>query len=428
MASSRLPETVQGILDTPMGEDVALPELAEIDKSGGYEIAEVATALNVVQKSAAELAVEQAVLRRNIADSFVNLGRRNQNLLSRQLESITDMERSETDPDELKKLFTLDHLATRMRRNAESLLLLAGLEPHRQWSAPVAIVDILRGALGEVEDYDRVSIRKLDAATLKGKAAADITHLIAELLENALRYSPGDVEIIGRQMGEGYTLAIVDNGVGMGPEEMAQANIRLAGAESFTVAPSKYLGHYVVGRQADRLEVGVQLSDSPKGGVTATIELGAILSTDDGTSIQDEPDFSAEALVPERFQRDAEEPTDPEAADKVDIAWGVDEDPDDDESEHVEAGTLAEALPPAPATAEAAAGPEVEKTASGYAKRVRGAQAPSGNVLAAREADTQDAPTFGGAAGVRNALSGLQAGRQKARDEASPIDDEEVGR
>jgi hypothetical protein len=145
MASTRLPNTVQDILDAPLGDDVAMPELAEVDRSGGYEIAEVATALNTVQASAAELAVEQAVLRRNIADSFVNLGRRNQNLLNRQLESITEMERQESDPEELQKLFTLDHLATRMRRNAESLLLLAGLEPLRQWSAPVALIDVLRG-------------------------------------------------------------------------------------------------------------------------------------------------------------------------------------------------------------------------------------------------------------------------------------------
>ena len=200
MASTRLPNTVQDILDAPLGDDVAMPDLAEVDRSGGYEIAEVATALNTVQASAAELAVEQAVLRRNIADSFVNLGRRNQNLLNRQLESITEMERQESDPDELQKLFTLDHLATRMRRNAESLLLLAGLEPHRQWSAPVAIVDVLRGALGEVEDYDRVVIEELDAATISGTAAADLTHLVAELLENALNFSPPgrDVEIIGR--------------------------------------------------------------------------------------------------------------------------------------------------------------------------------------------------------------------------------------
>src|SRR5690606_25580130 len=112
--------------------------------------------------------------------------RRNQNLLSRQLDSITEMEREETDPDSLQKLFTLDHLATRMRRNAESLLLLAGLEPHRQWSAPVSLIDVIRGALGEVEDYARVEIARFDDATVNGTMAADLTHLVAELLENAL--------------------------------------------------------------------------------------------------------------------------------------------------------------------------------------------------------------------------------------------------
>ena len=109
-----------------------------------------------MQSSAVDLAVEQAVLRRNISDSYINLGRRNQNLLSRQLDFITELERNETDPDSLEGLFRLDHLATRMRRNAESLLVLAGIEPPRQWSAPVKVADVVRAALGEVEDYQRV--------------------------------------------------------------------------------------------------------------------------------------------------------------------------------------------------------------------------------------------------------------------------------
>ena len=189
-----------------------------------------------------------------------------------------------------------------MRRNAESLLLLAGLEPHRQWSAPVAIVDVLRGALGEVEDYERVVIDELDPATISGTAAADLTHLVAELLENALNFSPPgrDVEIIGRAQSDGYVLAIVDNGIGMSDEDMAQANIRLAGAESFTVAPSRYLGHYVVGRQAARLGTVVTLHKTPAGGITAAIELASVLSENE-TTLADEPAFSPEALIPERI-------------------------------------------------------------------------------------------------------------------------------
>lgn len=282
MAATRLPEAVRSILNAPMGEDVDLPDLPPISAAGGPEIGELATALNTVQVSAAELAIEQAVLRRNISDSFVNLGRRNQNLLSRQLDSITEMEREETDPDGLEKLFTLDHLATRMRRNAESLLLLAGLEPHRQWSVPVPLIDVIRGALGEVEEYSRVDIARFDDALVSGSAAADLTHMVAELLENALNFSPPgrDVSIAGARRGDGYTLAIIDNGMGMEPEAMEQANVRLAGGESFTVAPSRYLGHYVVGIQAARLNCPVSLQDTPTGGVTALIDITALLATE----------------------------------------------------------------------------------------------------------------------------------------------------
>ena len=164
------------------------------------EVADVADALNTVQDTALDLAVEQAVLRRNIADTFVNLGRRNQNLLGRQLDFITELETNETDPDTLANLFRLDHLATRMRRNAESLLVLAGIEPPRKWAAPVRLTDVIRAALGEVEDYQRVTVRGVEPATILGSAAADLAHLLAELIENALVFSPPDqtVDIRGR--------------------------------------------------------------------------------------------------------------------------------------------------------------------------------------------------------------------------------------
>ena len=144
MADHRLPEAVLDILDTPLGEDVEVPEVDPVAVQTRDEVADVADALNTVQDSALDLAVEQAVLRRNIADSFVNLGRRNQNLLGRQLDFITELETNETSPDTLSNLFRLDHLATRMRRNAESLLVLAGVEPPRKWAAPVRMTDVIR--------------------------------------------------------------------------------------------------------------------------------------------------------------------------------------------------------------------------------------------------------------------------------------------
>ena len=200
MAEDRLPAAVTDILETPLGEDVTVPTVEPVRVNTRDEVSDVADALNTVQDSALDLAVEQAVLRRNIADSFVNLGRRNQNLLGRQLDFITELETNETNADTLSNLFRLDHLATRMRRNAESLLVLAGIEPPRQWAAPVRLTDVIRAALGEVEDYQRVTVRGVEPATIIGSAAADLAHLLAELIENALVFSPPDqtVDIRGR--------------------------------------------------------------------------------------------------------------------------------------------------------------------------------------------------------------------------------------
>ena len=226
MAGQRLPAAVQEILETPVNESVVHPEVEPVRVHAGGEVHDVEVALNKVQDSAVSLAVEQATLRRNIADAYVNLGRRNQNLLSRQLEFITQLENDESDPETLEHLFRLDHLATRMRRNAESLLVLAGLAPPRTWSAPVAMGDVVRGALGEVEGYRRVRLRHVDDARVDGAAAADVSHVIAELVENALSFSPpdADVEVYGRRDDHGYVITIVDSGIGMHEEELERAN------------------------------------------------------------------------------------------------------------------------------------------------------------------------------------------------------------
>ncbi|MFZ6005382.1 MAG: ATP-binding protein [Actinomycetota bacterium] len=275
MAGTHLPAAVRQILDAPAGEDVVIPEVTPIAVRSRDEVAEVAAALSAVQTSALDLAVEQAVLRRNIADSYINLGRRNQNLLSRQIDFITELERNESDPDALEGLFRLDHLATRMRRNAESLLVLAGIEPPRQWAAPVKLSDVVRAALGEVEDYQRVVVQHLEPASITGAVASDVAHITAELIENALSFSPPDqpVEVKGRLTVSGYTLAISDNGFGIAPDDLERANRRLAGAESFTVAPSRYLGHYVAGHLASRLGIAVDLQPGAAGGITARVDV-----------------------------------------------------------------------------------------------------------------------------------------------------------
>jgi anti-sigma regulatory factor (Ser/Thr protein kinase) len=283
MAGQRLPNAVQDVLDTPLGEDVSLAGLEPISVHTKDEVADVATALNTVQRSALDLAVEQAALRRNLADSFVNLGRRNQNLLDRQLDFISDLESAEEDPEHLEDLFKLDHLATRMRRNAESLLRLAGGGDTTQnaWGGPIPIGDVIRSAMGEIENFQRVEITSLDDAIVTASVGSDLSHAIAELVENALSFSADDetVGIRGRRTDSGYVVAIIDRGVGMSAEQLAVANRRLAGDESFTVAPSRYLGHYVAGHLAYVHGMKIEL-ESDGAGITARIELPSTLLVD----------------------------------------------------------------------------------------------------------------------------------------------------
>jgi signal transduction histidine kinase len=277
LATRRLPTAVRDILETPLGEDVQVPSMRPIVVKSRDEVADVVNALNTVQDSALDLAIEQAVMRRNLADSFVNLGRRNQNLLSRQLDFITVLEAGEVEPNILGSLFRLDHLATRMRRNAESLLVLAGIDPPRKWSAPLRLNDVVRAALGEVEDYHRVVAEDLGPVTVMGQVGADLAHLVAELVENALTFSPADdeVQVRGRPRQDGgYTVAIIDAGPGMAGHDLSAANRRLAGEESFTVAPSKYLGHYVAGHLAARHGIGLHLeARATTTGIIAVIDL-----------------------------------------------------------------------------------------------------------------------------------------------------------
>ncbi|RAY13880.1 sensor protein [Actinomadura craniellae] len=278
-AERRLPaamERIQAAEDpATVVPDSVRSELARRDD----EFAAVTEALDHLRETAVRLAVEQAVMRRNTAESLANLGRRNQNLVRRQLGFITALEREETDPDQLADLFELDHLATRMRRNAESLLVLVGEHGPRRRSGPVAVGDVLRSAFAEVEDYRRVVLRRADDALVQGSAAAEISHLLAELIENALAFSPPEleVEVQARGTGAEYHIAIVDQGVGMTPEAMATANARLRGEQNFLVTPARNLGHYVVGVLAARLGIEVRLHDSPLNGVTARVALPANL-------------------------------------------------------------------------------------------------------------------------------------------------------
>jgi signal transduction histidine kinase len=272
IADHQLPLLVRSA-QTPGEPDDDLPVLSAVELHTNDEIEDVADAFNIVSSTAADLASDQARSRRDVSRMFVSLGRRNQNLLSRQLELIDRLERETSDPDLLDDLFRLDHLATRMRRNAESLLVLAGEQPARRWSEPVSVTDVVRGAISEIEDYRRVSLDSLDEALLAGTVVADVTHLLAELIENAAQFSPPDTDvvIVGRRVVDGYSLAIVDDGVGMGEEQLEDANRRISASPLVDRVPSSFLGLFVVGRLAARHGIRVKLVESTTEGVTAKV-------------------------------------------------------------------------------------------------------------------------------------------------------------
>ncbi|MGY0497997.1 sensor histidine kinase [Nocardia sp. FBN12] len=282
VASTRLPEVIAA---WHSGADAQPDPPAPVRTPSGasVEIAAVAGALDRVQTTAFDLASEQALVRRNTTESMANLARRNQNLVRRQLGLISEFEREELDPKALSNLFELDHLATRMRRNAESLLVLVGEASPRRWAEPIALTDVIRAGLSEVDDYRRVVLRRIDDIAVTGAVVSEIAHILAELIENGLAFSPPDleVEVYGRKVAGGYLLAVVDHGVGMPAEQLAEANARLRGEQDFIVASTRYLGHYVVGRLAGRLGIDVELNTSPVSGIVARLLLPPALLADE---------------------------------------------------------------------------------------------------------------------------------------------------
>lgn len=277
LAERALPQAVALVQGAAEGEDpAALAVVAGSALTGrGDEIAQVAGALDRVAGTALRLAVQQAALQRNSSESLASLGRRNQGLVTRQLGFLSSLERNENDPAVLANLFELDHLATRMRRNAESVLVLAGERSPRRWAQPIAMGDVVRAALGEVENYRQVVLRQVDEAMLNGDAVAEVAHLLAELIENALAASAAtmEVELYAHTHGPDYLVAIVDHGCGLAEENLTAANLRLSGAESFLVGRTRLLGHYVVGQLSARLGAQVRLAPSPVAGVTASVLL-----------------------------------------------------------------------------------------------------------------------------------------------------------
>lgn len=276
-ATTDLPEAVRQIQSLP--PDAPMPTIEKFHTETSDELADLSESFNSVQNAALDLASEQAVARRVVSENLINIARRTQSLLGRSLGSLSDMEETERDPETLDKLFRLDHLATRMRRNAQSLLVLADAEQNRMWSAPVPLGDVVRAALSEIEYYARVDLGDLGdqgGSLVQGALAPDVAHLLAELLENATSFSSPStkVMIVGRAIGSGHQLAIVDYGIGMSQEELDAANEGLRRQSDFGTESSKVLGFQVVARIAARLGIQVVLANTAGAtGITAIIKL-----------------------------------------------------------------------------------------------------------------------------------------------------------
>ena len=273
VAGVRLPEMVRRMSEADGGGSF---EVAPIDVDSSDEIGEVARAFDQVHREALRLAANEAALRGNVNAMFVNLSRRSQSLVERQIRLIDDLEQGEQDPERLSNLFQMDHLATRMRRNSENLLVLAGHEASRRWNQPVALVDVLRAAVSEIEQYERVSMNVQPGISVRGQAVNDVVHLVAELVENATSFSSAEtpVTVSGHLLNSGGVLLdISDQGVGMGAEEMAHANWRLDNPPVVDVAVSRRMGLFVVARLAARHGIRVRLRPATTGGLTALVWL-----------------------------------------------------------------------------------------------------------------------------------------------------------
>ena len=285
LSNEQLPRLVDS-LKNPAEDDVGYltSSFTDVEVGGTDEIGRLASSFNRIQGVAVDVATEQAqLLRKGIGDMFVNLARRNQGLLDRQIEFIDQLESSEEDPDQLENLFRLDHLATRMRRNAESLLVLAGAEPNRRRGRPVPLADVVRAAVGEVEDFARIDMLQFDDVLVASNAALDIAHLLSELMENAANFSPPDsrVEVVGhRTKADGYVVSIADHGIGMSADQIAESNDMLSRPPLVGLALSRSLGFIVIGRLAARFGIAVRLMPSPSGGTTSMVSLPSALITD----------------------------------------------------------------------------------------------------------------------------------------------------
>jgi signal transduction histidine kinase len=278
VARNRLPEAIQRIRQHRDPDLAAEEALVPVPIHTTEEVGQVARAFDAVQREAVRLAVEQVALRANVNDMFINLSRRSQALVERQIGVIDRLEQDEQDPDQLASLFELDHLATQMRRNSENLLVLSGTTVNRRVTRPVPVSEVLGAAVSEVEKYARIQIAPGPDIKVQGRVVNDLAHLIAELLDNATAFSKPTTKVTVRAIetrrGE-ISIRIHDRGVGMQEADVVDANHKLNEPPEVDVSVAREMGLYVVGQLAKRHEIRVSLinNDDIEGGVTAQVVL-----------------------------------------------------------------------------------------------------------------------------------------------------------
>ncbi|MCU7822715.1 nitrate- and nitrite sensing domain-containing protein [Kitasatospora sp. DSM 101779] len=301
IANHRLPDLVEKLSKTD--PDRVDTSVEPIPLRGKDEIGEVARAFDQVHSQAVSLAAEQALLRGNLNAIFSNLSRRSQSLIQRQLALITDLENNEADPDQLENLFKLDHLATRMRRNGENLLVLAGEEPGRRWNTPVPLVDVLRAAASEVEQYERIELAGIPEAEVVGAAVTDLVHLLAELLENATTFSSPQTRVLvnATRLPDGRVLVeIHDKGIGLTADDFAEINEKLAEPPTVDATISRRMGLFVVGRLSQRHDIRVQLRPSGESAGTTSLVMLPVGLTQMNAAPEPEEQFTVSRIFSEQ--------------------------------------------------------------------------------------------------------------------------------
>ncbi len=274
IATVQLPERVRQLSEAQ--DPSASLEVAPIEVMSANEIGQVARAFDQVHSEAVRLAGNEAMLRRSFNAMFVNLSRRSQSLIERLVRLIDSLEQNEQDPGRLANLFSMDHLVTRMRRNSENLLLLAGHDTARKWSGPVPLADVARAAASEIEQYGRVTLRIQPGVAVAGQAVSDVVHLLAELIENATVFSPEDapVHVSAQELTSGGVLVEVsDSGVGVPEARLAEMNWRLDNPPVIDVSVSRHMGLFAVARLAERHGIRVRLRPRPPQGLAALVWL-----------------------------------------------------------------------------------------------------------------------------------------------------------